>query len=232
MKQDEFRSGDLQAMDPLVRLEDDAMERMLRGERRPASGSRFTAGKPWKQLVLESACACLYDVLSGGSRTGRDAQLEMAVIRRWNRRYERFHSPEHYLLTREAVVGRMSDYVERLAGAVPIVLFETFVHYLPELDMEVKQTFHLVLQEETDQGGMAVHKLIVDESPEALELYAHMTTVYFRALYGVMPSRIEAVSLLTGNVYQWRPDEADWQTSVDYLQVIKSMLAAPDGIAH
>ncbi|WP_148930931.1 hypothetical protein [Paenibacillus methanolicus] len=202
------------------------MERMLRGERRPA------ANKPWKQIVLESACACLFDVLGGGSTAARAKQLEMAVIRRWSRRYERFHTPEHFLLTRESVVGRMSDYIERLAGAVPIVLFETFVHYLPELDMEVKQTFHLVLQDETGQGGMAVHKLIVDESPEALELYARMTTVYFRALYGAMPSRIEAVSLLTGNVYEWRPYEAYWQASVDYLQVVKSMLAAPAGIAH
>lgn len=231
MKQGDYTGSELLAMDPLVRLEDDAMERLLRGERRPSRVS-VSASKPWKQVVLESACACLNDVLRGGGEAAREALLEMAAIRRWSRRHERFHSPEHYLLTYRSAVGHLSDYVKRLADAVPILIFETFVHYLPELDMEVKQTFHLVQQDETGQGGMAVHKLIVDETPEALELYARMTTVYFQALYGEMPVRIEAFSLLTGNVYEWLPDAAYWQASIDYLQIVKSMLAAPNGIAH
>ncbi|GBG11873.1 hypothetical protein PAT3040_06723 [Paenibacillus agaridevorans] len=108
--------------------------------------------------------------------------------------------------------------------------FESFTVYVEELDMELTQQFHLItVQDQADgEGGYIVQKLVADENPESLELYFHMTVVFGMCAFGRLPSRVEALVPLSGRRFTWKPEWQQWQKSLDYMRLVKSMLESSE----
>lgn len=106
--------------------------------------------------------------------------------------------------------------------------FETFAVYVEELDMELSQHFHLIMMPEANKGDYVVQKLIADDNAEAMELYRRMTVVFGMCAFGRLPSRIEALLPLSGERVVWKPQWEDWQRSLDYMRLVKSMLSGGD----
>lgn len=73
-----------------------------------------------------------------------------------------------------------------------------------------------------------MRKLVADDNAEAMELYRHMTVVFGMCAFDRLPSRIETLFPLSGTRIAWKPQWRDWQRSLDYMRLVKSMLGGED----
>lgn len=113
-----------------------------------------------------------------------------------------------------------------------MILFEKFTVYIEELDMELEQKLHIAAgsgssQHPDTKESYVVQKFIVDESAGSLELYARMTTVFRMGAFHQLPTRIEALALLSGKRYVWEPNVSFWRESLDNMRLAKSLLLSP-----
>ncbi|MDQ6421319.1 hypothetical protein RB620_17985 [Paenibacillus sp. LHD-117] len=222
----------MQLIAPLIRLEDHKIERMLRGagpgmDKRSEAAKANKASGDWRHLALQSACLSASDLCLLPDKERTEERVALAVMDRWTNRHYRFHSAEHFLQIRQEVISRLQAYFvhEPCAGTL-MVRFEPFTVYVEELDMELSQYFHLIYSEgESGECSYTVQKLVADRDGEAMELYRHMTTVFCRSAFGRLPSSIEALLPLGGGRIRWTPDESSWRESLDYLRLVKTMLA-------
>lgn len=224
-------------MTPLVRVEDGKIERLLRGAgsaaRHPsgqlAGGGKSRTEETWIQLALRSACLAVSDICLVPARERTNAMVEDAVMRRFTNRHYRFSSGEQFLQTRFQIIGHLQKlFVRDDEEGVVMARFETFAVYVEELDMELSQHFHLIAMPEANKGDYVVRKLVADDNAEAMELYRRMTVVSGMCAFGRLPSRIEALFPLSGKRIVWKPQWRDWQRSLDYMRLVKSMLSGED----
>ncbi|WP_108996085.1 hypothetical protein [Paenibacillus agaridevorans] len=220
-------------MPPLVRIEDVKIEQMLRGggESPRSQGEMGRRKEGWSRLVLLSACLAVHDVCVVPRQERTEALVEEACLRSFSNRHQQFHSGEHYLQTRCDIIRHLQRFmVQDSCDGEVMARFESFTVYVEELDMELTQQFHLItVQDQADgEGGYIVQKLVADENPESLELYFHMTVVFGMCAFGRLPSRVEALVPLSGRRFTWKPEWQQWQKSLDYMRLVKSMLESSE----
>jgi hypothetical protein len=148
------------------------------------------------------------------------------VERRWTNRNYKFHSNEHFLQIKQAVITNLCTFlVDEPCSSTPIILFEQLTAYVDGLDMELSQIFHMV---SADAEGAAddyiVQKFAVDTDADSLDLLFHMTSVFCANAFEKLPTRIEVLSLLSGKRFSFKPDEASLERSYDFMYLVKSLL--------
>ncbi|MBH5318703.1 hypothetical protein I6N90_12930 [Paenibacillus sp. GSMTC-2017] len=220
----------LEPMPALIRIDDYKIEQILRGvecNNKPSNESGGKRSLHWKELVHFAACHCVNDVLTSTSGKSLAETLEKANNRWWTNRHYKFHSNEHFLQVRHTVNAHLLSFLTHHVASKPIMLFEPSTIHIEELGMELAQNLHVVATlDDHIQGEYIVQKFIVDETPESLELYKHMTTAFGMSAFKRLPERIEALSLISGKRYMWRPDMESWKQSLDYMRLVKSLLPA------
>ncbi|MGM0882245.1 MAG: hypothetical protein ACQEXQ_14545 [Bacillota bacterium] len=224
----------MEQLPAVIRLEDYKLEELLRSPERFAkikSGSRRDSGVNWRQMVQFAAMHSVDDFYKLPAEARTRAAVEAAVERWWTNRNYKFHSNEHFLQMKQAVISNLGTFlVDEPCCSTPIILFEQLTAYVDELDMELSQIFHVV---SADAEGAAddfiIHKFAVDTDADSLDLLFHMTSVFCANAFEKLPSRIEVLSLLGGKRILFKPDEASLKRSYDFMYLVKSLL--PEAIA-
>ncbi|QZT32460.1 hypothetical protein HUR95_08480 [Caldalkalibacillus thermarum TA2.A1] len=103
----------------------------------------------------------------------------------------------------------------------PLFLYEKWSTYLDELGIK------LFLTIQVGQWGSRSYRLkkfIVDDQQEAVFAYYHLVTVFCDHAFGALPEHIEVVSLLSGKIYQFYPEEGDVSRSLKYIHHLKKVM--------
>lgn len=214
-----------------IRIEDYKLEELLRMPLRSEAGHyRGRSGHvDWRQLAQYAASHCVNDFYSLPLEARTQRTLAELVERRWTNRHYRFLSNEHFWQTKTAVERHLASFLlEKYRDCRPIVLFEQLSTYIKELGMELSQIFQLIVADkdalEHSDAGYTVQKYMVDENEAAVSAFIHMTTVFCANAFGALPSRIEALFLLSGKRHVYYPDESSWTKSLDYMRLAASLL--------
>jgi hypothetical protein len=223
----------MEQMPAVLRIEDYKLEEMLRCPEKFAkmkSGGKRESNVNWRQMVQFAASHSVNDFYRLPEEARTQAAIEAAVEHWWTNRNYKFHSDEHYLQMKQLVKANLTTFL--LGGAcpsMPIIFYEQLTAYVDELDMEISQIFHLV---SVDQAGTAqdyiVQKLAIDTDKDSLELLFHMTSVFCMSAFEKLPTRIEVLSLHSGKISVFVPDEASLERSYDYMYLVKSLLPDVD----
>ncbi|RCW47822.1 hypothetical protein [Paenibacillus prosopidis] len=219
----------MEQLPAVIRLEDYKLEELLRSPERFAkmqSGSKRDSGVNWRQMVQFAAMHSVNDFYKLPAEARTQAAVEAAVERWWTNRNYKFHSNEHFLQMKQAVISNLGAFlVEEQCCSTPIILFEQLTAYVDELDMELSQIFHVV---SADAEGAAddfiVQKFAVDMDADSLDLMFHMTSVFCANAFEKLPARIEVLSLLSGKRILFKPDAASLKRSYDFMYLVKSLL--------
>lgn len=219
----------MEQLPAVIRLEDYKLEELLRNPERFAkiqSGSKRDSGVNWRQMVQFAAMHSVNDFYKLPAEARTRAAVEAAVERWWTNRNYKFHSNEHFLQMKHAVISNLGEFlVDEPCCSTPIILFEQLTAYVDELDMELSQIFHVV---SADAEGAAddfiAQKFAVDTDADSLDLLFHMTSVFCANAFEKLPARIEVLSLLSGKRFLFKPDEASLKRSYDFMYLVKSLL--------
>lgn len=213
----------------VIRMEDYKLEELLRCPERFAkmqSGGQRKVDVSWRQMAQFAACHSVDDYFKLPAQSRTEEAVETAVEHWWTNRHYKFHSNEHYLQSKHSVISNLTAFlVDEKCCSTPIIVFEQLTAYVEELDMELSQIFHLVSADEA--GGVSdyiIQKFVADENKDTLDLLYHMTSVFCASAFGKLPSRIEVLSVLNGNRQLFVPNEATLEQSLDYMQLVKSLL--------
>lgn len=214
----------------VIRIEDYKLEELLRCPERFAkikSADRKREGDVnWLQMVQFAASHSVNDFYGLPEIARTQAAVEAAVEQRWTNRNYKFHSNEHYLQMKQTVMKHLTTFlIDGPCCCTPILSYEQLSAYVEELDLEISQIFHLVsADKEGSADDFIVQKFVVDVDKEPLDLLFHMTSVFCMSAFEKLPTRIEALSLLSGKRIVFAPDEVSLERSLDYMYLVKSLL--------
>lgn len=219
----------MEQLPAVIRLEDYKLEELLRSPERFAkiqSGSKRDSGVNWRQMVQFAAMHSVNDFYKLPAEARTRVTVEAAVERWWTNRNYKFHSNEHFLQMKQAVISNLGAFlVDEPCCSTPIILFEQLTAYIDELDMELSQIFHVVSEDaEGAADDFIVQKFAVDTDADSLDLLFHMTSVFCANAFEKLPARIEVLSLLSGKRILFKPDAASLKRSYDFMYLVKSLL--------
>jgi hypothetical protein len=225
----------MELLPAVVRIEDYRLEELLRSPEQFAkkqSKRKREADVNWRQMTQFAASHAVNDFYALPFEARTAEAIAASVEHWWTNRNYKFISDEHYLQTKQTVIEHLQLFL--LNGAcpdIPIICFEQLTTYVDDLDMELSQIFHTVIEAGNDGegfGSYTVQKFVVDADREALELLFHMTSVFGESAFGRLPARIEALSLLDGKRITFEPDDASLEYSYDYMYLVKTLLPETD----
>ncbi len=226
----------MELLPAVVRIEDFRLEELLRSPEQFAKKQALRRKREgdvnWRQMTQYAASHAVNDFYALPVEARTADAIAASVERWWTNRNYKFLTDEHYLQTKQTVIENLEIFL--LGGACspnPIICFEQMTTYVDDLDMELSQIFHTVIEDKGDSAGTGaytVQKFVVDADREALELLFHMTSVFGESAFGRLPARIEALSLLDGKRITFEPSDKSLEYSYDYMYLVKTLLPETD----
>lgn len=177
----------------------------------------------WRQAIqhIINKVASSYFQLPQSHRT--PANVMMLIDQYWGRLELRmFDSQLQYYMAAAAVTdGLMRNLSSESKIDQPLFLYEKFKINLKELNADLSLTFDVA---EWQQDSFSVKKFLVDADKQMLELYCHLTVVFSEKVFGIMPARIEVVTLMDGERHVFNPSKDSLEAGLNYLQMMKTLL--------
>lgn len=202
-------------------LADYKVERWLMTGSEPAM--QLAAADPsWKQLTQYAAYHAInawYTMLP----TRRSyAALCAAFDGKWTNKTRKFDSTQHYNEVREIVLHHLYSLLsaEGEGCSWPHMVFESSSVFVPQLDVRLSMIIHLLAPAERT---FALHKYVMEERADVMELFTHMSIVFSHAAFGVLPEHIRIINIMTGTRHVLEPQMCDVEASMDYLRLIKGV---------
>ncbi|MGG1679031.1 hypothetical protein ACIFOT_25395 [Neobacillus sp. NRS-1170] len=127
------------------------------------------------------------------------------------------------------VLSKITDHLLRLLTSKetvtpPLFLYEKVHTYITELESAISITFEVG---EWSKDTFILKKYLLDCDESLIMLYQYLSTVFSYKAFGVLPERIEMLSLLEGKKYIFYPTEQEISRGLNYLGFIKDWIKKP-----
>ncbi|WP_338554220.1 hypothetical protein [Paenibacillus sp. KS-LC4] len=143
----------------------------------------------------------------------------------WTPRVAKFDNAEHYWDAKLQAIVHLTAFLLEEQEAAPIIQFEQHRTFVEPLDMELTQIFQIVAEDPYGTNtDYIVQKFVVDEDEDVIVTFQHMTAVFCDSAFGKLPSRIDVLSVMSGQRISYYPSEADIAQSLDYMRLVQTML--------
>ncbi|WP_028563078.1 hypothetical protein [Paenibacillus pinihumi] len=188
----------------------------------------------WRQLSQYALSHAIkeYFMLPQAART--PLAIPSLLERRWTNRESAFESRAHYSSVQTRLAGELSMLLQEHDEAEPLLLFEQWETFQPDLGRKLSMIFQLVTGVHNGLGGAeagyVVHKYVVNDNEELMNAFCHYAAVFCSSAFSSLPVRIEIHSLLTGKTKRMFPVQASLAQSIDYLRLMLSLY--PDEDKH
>jgi hypothetical protein len=128
------------------------------------------------------------------------------------------------------VLSKITDHLLKLLSSAetvhpPLFLYEKVHTYIKELETSVALTFEVG---EWSKETFILKKYLLDCDEGLIMLYQYLSTVFSYKAFGVLPERIEMISLLEGKKYIFYPTEQEIPKGLIYLDFIKDLIKKPN----
>ncbi|TXC85662.1 hypothetical protein FS935_20065 [Metabacillus litoralis] len=133
-----------------------------------------------------------------------------------------FHSKEDYYL----VLAKTTDHLLKFISPYqsPFALYEKLNTNKQELEAQLSLTFEEV---DSSPNDFKIKKFLLEVNQELIELYSSLIAVFSYEAFGILPKKIEIITLLEGRRFTHIPKEEDIPKGVMYIDYLKSALIQP-----
>ncbi|WP_046226661.1 hypothetical protein [Paenibacillus dauci] len=207
----------------------------IRAERTP----RRTQQKPdWKQRAQYAVGHAINRYYSLQPELREIAHMGELLDYRWPRRSQSFESEQHYWDLKDLLTQRLTEMLpSNQSDAYPVMLYEQHQVMVPELGTELSLILQAAWQvpwttaqpdaESSGHKSLIVQKFFLEHEPQLEEAFIHLSSVFCKAAFGVLPERIELFNIMEGTIRQHVPRADQYRASIDYLHLLRH--AVPGG---
>lgn len=107
----------------------------------------------------------------------------------------------------------------------PLFLYEKLHTSVEEISTTIALTFEVG---EWTKNAFIIKKYLLDADESMVTLYSYLTVIFSHKAFGVLPEKIELLSLIDGKQHVLCPTEHDVAEGFKYLEFMKSHLQTPD----
>ncbi|MCM3703109.1 hypothetical protein [Paenibacillus macerans] len=172
------------------------LEEWLRSQKAP--GCPECPKLTWQHRVQYAVSYAINDYFTLDPAVRLHTPIQVLLNRRWPRNRDDFPDPLHYWKVYNDIVGQLI----RISGPEiyehPIALYEKWDTQVAELDLHLSVIFQTVWQRSKDQKPwITVQKFLVEDHPELVRAFTHMTNVFWNSAFGEAPDQIEILPCWT-----------------------------------
>ncbi|WP_226671207.1 hypothetical protein [Metabacillus litoralis] len=138
-----------------------------------------------------------------------------------------FQSNEDYYLVLAKTTDHLLQYVSSGANEkTSLFLNNTLNKNVLELETQLSLTLELV---DCTSNTFKIKKYLLEENQDLIELYSNLIAVFSFEAFGLLPEKIEMITLLEGEMFTYIPKEEDIPKGVMYIDYLKTALIQPLG---
>ncbi|MCM3439939.1 hypothetical protein ACUIJN_22330 [Metabacillus halosaccharovorans] len=134
-------------------------------------------------------------------------------------RFDIFRSGEEYYMVLAKITDHLLQFLSTKSKQPPLFLYENL--YIKGLESQASITIELA---EWSATSFSVKKFLLEADQQLMERYSQLVSVFSYETLGILPEKIEIVSLLDGRITAFYPIEQDIPKGVQYLEFIKQLI--------
>lgn len=140
----------------------------------------------------------------------------------WNQvRFNLFQSREEYYVVLAKITDHLLQFLSTNSKQPPLFLYEKLYTNVKAIESQLSITIELA---EWSNKSFSIKKFLLEADENLMERYNHLVSVFFYEALGILPEKIEIVSLIDGKVSILYPKEQDIPKGVQYLNYIKRLV--------
>jgi hypothetical protein len=93
------------------------------------------------------------------------------------------------------------------------------------MNIDISITFEVG---EWGKNTFSIKKFLVEADDSLVKLYTYLTILFSRKAFGMLPEKIEVVSLVDGGNYVFHPCDSDIPEAMAYLYFLKEHIQKPE----
>ncbi|WP_226641478.1 PD-(D/E)XK nuclease family protein [Mesobacillus subterraneus] len=195
---------------------------------------RFVAGKKlkeysWRQVVQNLVNLIVHQYYS----LPPNARSKVAVLRLIQQYWSQI--PLHLFQDKAQYYTILAKLTDHLLQALtkkeidnsPLFLYEQFQTSIEEINVSLK----FEVGNWSDRS-FTVTKFLVDADDSMAKLYTYLTILFSHTAFGMLPEKVEVITLLDGHHFQYSPAETDVQLAKAYFTELKENIRKPQEYTH
>ena len=153
-------------------------------------------------------------------------QTKFAALKLMNQywhqvRFDLFQSREEYYMVLAKITDHLLQFLSTKNKQPPLFLYEKLYTYVKGIESQLSITIELA---EWSTESFSVKKFLLEADQHLMERYTHLVSVFSQEALGILPEKIEIVSLLDGKISTYYPIEQDILKGVQYLENMKRLV--------
>ncbi len=195
---------------------------------------RFVTGKKlseysWHQVVQNSVNLIVRQYYSLPPNSRSKVALLRLIQQYWG------HIPLHLFQDKAqyyTILAKMTDHLlqaltKKEIDSSPLFLYEQFQTTIEEINVSLK----FEIGNWSDRS-FTVSKFLVDAGDSMVKLYTYLTILFSHTAFGLLPEKVEVITLLDGHHFQYFPVENDVQLAQAYFNELKENIKKPQEYTH
>ncbi|WP_102262529.1 PD-(D/E)XK nuclease family protein [Mesobacillus jeotgali] len=190
---------------------------------------RFVIGKKlseysWRQAVQNSVNLIVHQFYS----LPPNARSKIAALRLIHQYWDQiplhlFQDKAHYY----TILAKITDHLlqalgKRKVDSSPLFLYDQFQTSIEEINVSIK--FEVG---NWDERSFTVSKYLLDADDSMVKLYTYLTILFSNRAFGMLPEKVEVITLLDGSHFEFYPEQSDVQLARKYFNELKDSIRTP-----
>ncbi|PMC40505.1 hypothetical protein CJ195_01970 [Bacillus sp. UMB0899] len=129
------------------------------------------------------------------------------IYQHWNHvRFDFFLSGEEYYMVLAKITDHLLQFLSTKSKQSPLFLYEKLYTYVKGIESQLCITIELA---EWSTKSFSVKKFLLEADQHLMERYHHLVSVFSHEALGILPEKVEIVSLLDGRKSIFYPIDQD-----------------------
>ncbi|GAM12390.1 hypothetical protein [Mesobacillus selenatarsenatis] len=190
---------------------------------------RFVVGKKiseysWREAVQNSVNLIVHQYYSLPTKARSKVTVLRLIQQYWDQiPLHLFQDKAHYY----TILAKTTDHLlqsltSREIKSSPLFLYEQFQTSLDEINVSIR----FEVGNWSDRS-FTVSKYLLEADESMVHLYTYLTILFSNQAFGMLPEKVEVITLLDGKHSQYYPDENDVQLAKAYFNELKENISRP-----
>ncbi len=180
----------------------------------------------WEEHVEKSIQDVLLDFYALLPEQRTEKMIAQIIERRWTRKILAFESEDQHHYVKSYITMHLKMLLTDLRLCEnPMYLLTEMTTMIEELGAHLTMMFQVIEWRGTaNESSYIVRKLFIHDEPQLIKSYLHICLLFTTRMFGIMPERMEVITLLTGKSYIITPEPLDIERSLDYVRVVSRLM--------
>jgi hypothetical protein len=182
--------------------------------------------RKWRQMVQQSVNKTIQRFYRMPIADRNSVTILKLINHYWaNVHIDLFENQAHYYTILAKITNHLlKALLNRDNYQPPLFLYEKLHTSVEEMSTDISITFEVG---EWGKDTFSIKKFLVDTDEDMIHLYTYLTILFSHKAFGMLPEKIEILSLLDGKKHEFCPTEKDIPEALEYLNFLKEYIQNP-----